>query len=349
MPAFQVKIVGDRCNLRCSYCRNREFDQDKITLMNTEVLDSLFRIVATLQQKIIRICWHGGEPLLAGLDFFEKIVAHERKLVNKQFINSVQTNATLITNNWANFFVKNRFRIGVSIDGSEVMHNLNRKNISGKESYTNAMRGVKILRSFGIKPGSICTITRNTISLATEGFLSLVKNGFTGISFNTFYNTASCPNKTDESVSDSEWTIFLKRIFDEWLKINSSNLRVREIDQVLAWVNGLVANNCAFKGTCANWFVIDWDGSIYPCERLGRMPLFGNVNDVPDLNQILMSRSFIHWKCRLKILPDVCHKCSFLRLCNNGCVAHRNSENIPQFVYCNSRLAFFDYIKNRLG
>lgn len=265
MLALQVKIVGDLCNLRCHYCRNREFKQDDITVMRIEVLENLFRIIAALPQKVIRICWHGGEPLLAGLAFFEKIIVFEKKLFQKRFINSVQTNATLVTNNWGEFFSKNNFHIGVSIDGSEIMHNANRKYISGKGSYKDALRGVKIFRSYGINPGSICTITRDTVSLAYEGFLSLVENGFTGISFNTFYNIASDLKEADKSVSDGEWTTFLKRVFDEWMRINSLNIRIREIDQILAWTKNLVSNNCAFKGTCANWLVINWDGHIYPC------------------------------------------------------------------------------------
>jgi len=348
MSAFQVKIVGDFCNLRCKYCFNCNGKRSTKTIMHLDVLEKVFKVLSQSKQETIRVHWHGGESLLAGIDFFERIIAHEKKISDKRFVNIIQTNATLVTKDWADFLFQNHFHIGVSIDGDEAMHNLNRVYENGQGSYKDTLRGANILRSVGFKVGVICTVTKETIASGKKGFLSLVKNDFNSVAFNAFHEESDLFEV--RNVSNNEWLDFLKDIFDTWIELNDDKIRVREIDRILAWVEGRVANTCAFKSTCANWFTIDWDGLIYPCERIGRVPKFGDINKLDSFDEIFQTEEFANWSHKLHILPDKCKKCSMVELCNNGCTSHRiKKDEIPHFVYCDAQLSFFDYIKDQIG
>ncbi len=351
MSSFQVKIVGDFCNVRCSYCRNRDFDQDANTVMSDATLERLFIFLNSLQQAQIRMNWHGGEPLLAGKKFFSHILKIENQYKQKSWVNSVQTNAMLIDNEWANIFQNNHFGIGVSIDGNEQTHNINRINVAGLGTYKKAMRGVEILRHHDIYPGVICTVTKKTVRRAKEIFRGLVDAGFKSIAFNAFYNTASSYSEDDiYSLTNQEWLMFLTEIFESWLALNDPSVHVREIDGILAWFKLKSSNSCLYKGACHQWFVVYYTGDMYPCERFGKITHFGNINSFGTFHDLLNNSTFLKWKETVERLPKKCQCCNLQKLCHNGCVSHRkaDAEGVPLYAYCESRLGFYNYIKNRL-
>lgn len=347
---FQVKIVGDFCNIRCSYCRNRDFNRIEKAVMSTAVLEKLFVFVNSSSHKKVRINWHGGEPLLAGKDFFHHIVRLEREYPDKVWVNAVQTNATLIDSVWAKFFSDNGFYLGVSVDGTERVHDIDRVNTVGRGTYKRAMRGVNILRDYGIYPGVICTITRKTVKYAEEIFLGLVQAGFKNIAFNAFYNTASESDGDEYGLTDKDWSGFLGEVFRSWLEVNNETIRVRELDAILAWTQGKSTNECSFRGSCDKWFAVDHFGDIYPCERFGKKFHFGNIDSFGDYKSLITSQSFLFWRDSIKLLPDKCHTCTFLSLCNNGCSSHRrvDSQGVPLYTFCESRLEFYNFVQNHI-
>ena len=351
MSSFQVKIVGDYCNLRCSYCRNRDFDLRSSTVMSVDVLGRIIELVNTLPQVPIQMHWHGGEPLLAGKNFFANVMRIESGYPQKQWRNCVQTNATLVDHEWARFFKENSFNVGVSVDGCERTHNTNRVNVSGNNTYAQVMRGVEVLRHYGLRPGVICTVTKKTVKDGAEMLRSLVDAGFEELSFNAFYNTASTNFEDIYGLSDQEWFDFLVDIFEEWLSINSPSVRIREVDGILAWTKGVSANNCSFRGACNQWFAIHYTGEIYPCERTGKTIALGHVRDFVAFEQLLQSPAYMIWKEKLMQMPEKCSTCALLPVCYNGCVAHRESrsQEPPVYVYCESRQRFYNYIKQRLN
>ena len=347
---FQVKIVGDFCNIRCAYCRNRDFDRTDKAVMSFETLERFIAFLNTTPQWRVRANWHGGEPLLAGKDFFKHIVRVEKLYPEKIWLNSVQTNGTLIDEGWANFFTENNFHIGVSIDGNERVHNIDRIDASGRGTYKHAMRGVNILREHGIYPGVICTVTKKTVKYAEEIFFGLINSGFKGLAFNVFYNTAT-ERKVDEyGLTESEWFGFLKEIFDLWLNLGDETIRVRELDAILAWTAGRSANECSFRGTCSHWFVVDDKGDVYPCERFGKRICFGNITALGKYEKLILDPEFMKLREENRILPNKCKTCNFLSLCHNGCCSHRRSdgEGVLIYTYCESRLELYNYIQHKL-
>ncbi len=351
MSSFQVKIVGDFCNIRCSYCRNRDFDQTTRAVMSEGTLERLFVFLGSLPQQQIRTNWHGGEPLLAGKKFFSQIMRLETQYSQKVWRNVVQTNAMLVDDEWATFFHDNHFLIGVSVDGSEKTHNSDRVNVAGRGTYREVICGVETLRRHDIHPGVICTVTKKTVNFPRAMFLGLVDAGFKDIGFNAFYNTASDCNGDTYGLTDQEWLQFLIEIFETWLTLNDPTVHVREIDAMLAWTKSKSANSCIYKGTCHQWFVVHYTGDIYPCERLGKSTHFGSIDSLRTFEDLKDNPVFLAWKESIGQLPKKCQACRLLSLCHNGCVSHRRAdeEGIPLYTYCESRLRFYDYLVKRIG
>jgi uncharacterized protein len=295
--------------------------------------------------------WLGGEPTLAGLDFFREVVRLQQSKAPKRWLNTIQTNATLIDREWAEFLRGNDFKVGVSVDGTSQTHDADRINLAGRGSYIKVMEGVHILRESGIQPSVICVVTKSNVHLGAQMLRGLVDSGFTSIAFNAFYNTATDPAQDPFAVSDAAWTRFLKDIFEEWLVLDRPDVRVRELDDMLAWTKGRTAKSCVFRGTCSSWMLVDFDGKVYPCERLGRSVCFGDVGSVTSFGELLMAPAHRAFTAQTLRIPDKCQTCPMQGFCHNGCVAHRieDGNSSPHYAYCGSRLAFNEYLTQRIG
>lgn len=349
MPAIQAKIVGDFCNLRCTYCRDRDFDQGGKRIMALQVLQSLINSLAKLPGQMQRMHWLGGEPILAGVGFFKEVVRLQKEQAHKCWINTIQTNATLIDQEWAEFFRAHNFRVGVSVDGTSQTHDADRINLAGHGSYSSVMAGVSILREAGIHPSVICVITKCNANKGAQMLRGLVESGFTSIAFNAFYNTATDLREDPFAVSDEAWTQFLKGIFEEWIRLDRQDIQVRELDSMIAWTQGRTARSCVFRGSCSSQLLVDHEGSVYPCERLGRSTCFGKVSG-ESFAEILESPQYREFTTQTLRVPEVCKVCPMQTFCHNGCVAHRieDDDTSPHYVYCGSRLAFYDYLRKRM-
>jgi uncharacterized protein len=351
MPAIQAKIVGDFCNLRCTYCRDRDFDQGGKRVMSRQVLQALVSSLALLPGDIQRMHWLGGEPILAGLDFFREVIRLQQAHPNKRWINTIQTNGTLINSEWAEFLKENDFKVGVSVDGTSQTHDADRINLAGSGSYHKVMNGVHTLRKYGINPSVICVVTKLNAHLGTQMLRGLVESGFTKIAFNAFYNTATDALVDPFAVSDQAWTHFLKDIFEEWIVLDRADVQIRELDSMIAWTRGRVSRSCVFRGSCSSWMLVDHDGKIYPCERLGRTTQFGNVTSVTSFAEILETSAHRAFTTQTLQTPKKCLECPMKDFCHNGCVAHRieDGDTSPHYAYCGSRLSFYDYLNERIG
>ncbi len=164
-----VKAIGAFCNLKCNYCFFHETEQAKPRIMQNEVLTKLIREYLE-HSPTNEFVWHGGEPLLAGIPFYQKALElqHQFASSGNKIVNSLQTNLTLVNRQWARFFREADFRIGVSIDGPKHVHNMHRVNTGGEGSFEAAIRGFEILREEGINPGCISVITKKTLPFLIE-------------------------------------------------------------------------------------------------------------------------------------------------------------------------------------
>jgi uncharacterized protein len=333
-----IKVVGTACNLRCDYCFFLEHSQKKV--ISLELLESFFEQYFQMFSGEINFVWHGGEPLLAGIDFYQIAISLQRhfKKNGDKIRNSIQTNATLITENWCEFFKEHKFAVGVSLDGTEISHNRHRKFVDGHGSFQATMAGIQKLQDHQIKFGIIATVTKSSLENLEHDLEFFVRETkLDRLAFNLFADDSTGNQQlTDENISSVEAEFFYQTIMRFWLKENNRKLSIREIDNCLAGVVGKWPKNCSFNGSCTDYFSLNIDGEVYPCERLSfnGSGLLGDLRS-QTLVEILTSKQFDQHCQRSAERSVACEKCSNSKFCNNGCTALRNKDGI--FRYCSAR------------
>lgn len=351
LRAVIIKITGNNCNLRCGYCFYHDKNQQEFSLIDEEILEKLIKEYICYSPKKVYFIWHGGEPLMAGHSFFNKIIEIENKYRGKQQIikNAIQTNGTLLNERWAIFFKIHHFKVGVSLDGSEKTHDLFRRDMHGNGTFRKVIQGIKILRKNGIEPGIISVLTKPGLSHLAEDFEFLVRKFHVrSWGINVYHDDEkSFFPKTCEAIDNEDFMKCFEALTDLWLAYNNSKLRIREIDGFGAAIFNKAANLCSFNGSCSDFICVDADGSVYPCDRFTDDNDFvlGNLNN-QSLQSILESEKFIRFRKLAKELPLMCQQCRWQNSCNNGCTAMRDKNN--HYYYCLSRQKLFEHLEKKI-
>lgn len=352
-PVPIIKVVGDFCNLRCRYCFYHTRDQSIPHRMSDWLLEKFIAEYMELFPGRLYFIWHGGEPLLAGLQFFEKVVELQKKYrkEGQTVENAIQTNATLINDEWAEFFKVHNFRVGVSLDGDKESHDRFRLNYGGKGSFDLVMRGIEILRKHGIEPGVIQVLTQANVTRAREDFHFFANIfGLKRWAVNEFLDIERINQAMlDQSITNEELTSYLKTVIDMWLEQDDANLWTREIENFMAGVIGKRAPSCTFNGACTGYFCLEYDGRVYPCDRLSTRSdfLFGDLSK-QSLLDILNSPARLKYVEDANSLHPDCASCEWQKACHNGCTANRIGGPRGKYYYCATRKAIFSYLKEKL-
>lgn len=327
---FIVKPVSTNCNLSCLYCyHNWINNRSKKGIMSTRVLDRFFGEIVNLEQKRIEIIWHGGEPLLVGREFFIDILKRENKS-NKNFVNLVQTNGTLINQEWIDIFKSGNFKVGVSIDGPKVLHDLYRTRESGRGTFDSVVKKIRLLKRSDIELGSISVVSQDSIKIGKDIFYFLYNLGLRKI------NLSPCLDPMySYAVESRNFGRFLKDIFEEWIKLDDPEVKIVPLSSFMQVLIGGQPTVCYFKKDCSNFLSIDANGDIYVCGRtIGEEEKkIGNIMR-DNLNTILKSDKYLFIKRNIKKISKECKSCRWLKVCNNGCPLHR--DNNGRYVLCNA-------------
>lgn len=345
---LQLKPVGNSCNFSCRYCYENPFKCTRLVRMSPEILE---RVLASYLSRGKNKCltWHGGEPLLAGLDFYqsamELIAKHRRPGQRIEMI--LQTNASLATLEMARFFRENKVDVGVSLDGPEHIHGRHRVFTNGQNTFPAVMRGLSILREGGLDPSVIATVTRESLPDAVQVFEFLVENGFSSIRYSPVFDSVS----DAFSISSDEWFEYLVAVFHRWVEMANPEISIREFDDLIAWLDGPTAQVC--DGNCQRWVSVDPDGSLYPCEYLRAETAYGNIMDLPEIHSLLKTGIYKKFAAVINTPPPECRICEFYSRCGNGCPATRvrngQLDHSGVFVYCDQRRKLFELIKGVFG
>ncbi len=344
-----IKAVGNACNLRCRYCFYSGSDQRKLEVMDEGLLESFFQQYFELFPDHAKFVWHGGEPLLAGIEFYENAIRLQKKYmkVGGAVENLIQTNATLIDAEWARFFKEKSFRVGVSIDGGRESHNRQRLNVAGKGSFDEVVRGIAELRRCSVHFGAIQTLTKSNVAALREDirfFLDELK--ISGWSVNLFSESSSAQcGLAEESLQVEDVAVAFSLIISEWLERDDASLRLREVENFVAGAMGRRAKTCSFNGTCANYFCLDASGLVWPCDRLSGNPRFllGDLREQPLRTILSGEASERHAACAAELSSD-CHACKWKSACHNGCTALRDPLS-KKYVFCEARQGAFSAVE----
>lgn len=351
-----IKCAGVSCNIRCDYCFYRNMGQDAVPdkVMGEKVLEELIKQLFEVNPGVCNFLWHGGEPLLAGRKFFELVLKLQgkHKTDSSKIVNSIQTNGVLLNKDWAGFFKVSNFRIGVSIDGPEHVHNRYRKKVNGAGSFKDTKRGIEYCQEAGLDIGAIVAVTSYSAQFPVEIYRFLVNNGIKKIAFNPVFEVNSQGRVCDFSASDSAFSAFLEKILCIWLEEDDPTVEIRQfIDPMRSMLGGNIST-CIYSGLCEQFLDIYPNGNVKSCHsRNDEAGILGNFLS-ERLVDILRGERYRQLSSSVKKLPSSCSSCRWFSACHGGCPDYRDLSVDgtigDEYLYCGSRKTIFNILEKRL-
>ena len=326
--AVMAKPVGSRCNMNCGYCYYLDADSRGESARMPDALLEVFvrRYIESSPGPTVPFTWHGGEPTLAGLDFFRLAVELQKRFLPEGWAcwNNLQTNGALLDDEWAAFLAGNRFDVGLSVDGTAGLHDRYRKDLGGGGTYERAVAAIRSLQAYGIQPDLLCTVTRAAAEEPLAVYRALREQGTGWIQFIPIVRRERDGGVTPESVDGEGYGRFLCEIFDEWLLNDIGKTEVQLFAEAAMVLGGRTAGLCWMAPTCGRVLIVERDGGVYACDhyvtaeyRIGDI----GVSDLVSLVDSPGQRRFGNNKRDL--LPKQCRDCQSLSLCNGGCPKDR--------------------------
>lgn len=362
MPPLSImlKPASSGCNLRCAYCfyadEARLRSVPNYGLMPPSVSHAVIEKAAAAAEGSVSFAFQGGEPTLAGLDFFRDFVDHVKKTFPPGLAvrYAIQTNGTLLDEEWCRFLRENRFLAGISLDGSRECHDRFRRDAAGKGTYDRVRRAARLLERNGVEY-NVLTVVTGYLARHIQGvFASLCREGF------RYQQYIPCLDPLGEerggerySLSPAQYGDFLKTLFDLWYRELEQGRywSVRYFDNLLQMLRGRPPEQCSLCGVCSPQYLVEADGSVYPCDFYGldRYRLGNVVTDSwEDLDRTREQTGFI---AQSMPVPEKCDQCRWYPLCRNGCRRDRltAADGGPGLnYYCPAYAGFFDYALPRL-
>lgn len=340
---LMIKPAGSLCNLGCSYCYyldKVEIYGGKEPVMSKEMLELVIRkYIDTCETPEVTFNWHGGEPLVLGKEFFRQVLAFEQEYANGKVIhNTIQTNGTLIDQEWADILCKGNFLTGISIDGPAEIHDRYRKDKNGIPTHDKVLRGIRYMQAAGAEFNTMTAINNISEGKGREVYLYLKSIGSRYMQFmpvmehvrDGFIVPPETPGAkiAPWSVSDIGFGKFMCDIFDEWIQGDVGTYFVGHFDAALARWCGVPPGTCAYAETCGGNAVIEHNGDVYVCDHFVYPEYrLGNIKE-ESLRDMLTSEKMIRFGIsKRNSLPRQCQICRWVSLCNGECPKHRFTQD----------------------
>jgi len=350
-----IKPASGLCNMRCKYCfycdvmNNRQTEQYGI--MSEKTLATLVARAfeyadADNKKGTISLCWQGGEPTLAGLDFFKKameLIQSQNKL-NHSVENLLQTNGYNMNDAWAEFFHAENFLIGLSIDGFREAHDINRVDTNGKGTYARVLKAAEILRKHSVAINAVCVVNQSNARSPLKTYNSLRKAGFDFMQFIACIDDFSGVKKAS-SLDPKTYGNFLSEMFNLYYTeiMNENFISIRDFDNLIMRAAGKRVELCSLTGVCGGYFTVEADGSVYPCDfYVVDEWKMGNIFDLDfiSMKNSDIAKKFIDMSTKH---TQKCRECKYYPLCRSGCRRLRdNSGVLGENCFCESYKIFFE-------
>ncbi len=352
-----AKPVGPICNLECDYCyyldKKSLFPKGEVFRMRPEVLEAyVSSFIASSPGPIVHFGWHGGEPTLAGVDFYRRVIELQQRYLPAGWrcLNNLQTNGTLLDERWCSFLAEHQFTVGISIDGPARFHDAYRAQSSGGSSHARAMRGLRLLRAAGIDPDVLCTLNALTSAEPRDVYRFFVDQRVTWVQFLPVVEKKPGGGVSERSVTPEAMGEFLCTVFDEWVRHDIERIGVQNFLECFLVATGRPANLCVMAKTCGRVLAMEHDGSVYSCDhfvdpghRLGEVTAGTLAALVDSTDQADFGAG------KLDTLPLCCKQCNVLRFCNGGCPKDRfatSPAGEPDLNYlCAGYRRFFGHLQ----
>lgn len=378
---IMAKPAGSLCNLACKYCyyleKSNLYQDNPKHIMSDELLEKFIKeyIEAQTMPQVL-FTWHGGETLMRPISFYEKVISLQQKYARGRTVdNCIQTNGTLLTDDWCRFFHDNNWLVGISIDGPQEFHDEYRKNKQGKPSFVKVMQGISLLNKHHVEWNALAVVNDYNADYPLEFYHFFKQIGCRYIQFapiverilphNDGRHLAAVNEGTEEGLADfsitpEQWGNFLCTIFDEWVREDVGEYFIQLFDATLAnWVESQ-PGICTLAKTCGHAGVMEFNGDVYSCDHFV-FPEYklGNIYTHSLVEMMYSERQLRFGKNKFDSLPSQCKECEFLFACNGECPKNRfmkTASGEPGLNYlCKGYFQFFkhvapymDYMKKEL-
>lgn len=362
MPPVYVMIkpASGACNLRCRYCFYADVSSKRQTqvreMMSAGTLETVVRRVFSEAEGEAGFAFQGGEPTLAGLDFFREFIRLERKYNVRRVpvMRSIQTNGTLIDAAWAQFLKDNGFLVGVSLDGNRELHDVCRVGADGSGSFAKAYAGARTLRDAGVQVNILCVVTNFNARHGDSIYRFFRDRGFKYFQFIPCIDPFDGPGEAKYSLSAKRYAGFLKTVFDRYFEdyMRGQYVSVRTFDNYVRMLCGQAPEMCGMSGVCSVNFMIESNGDVYPCDFYMLDEYFmGNVRDM-SFSEMMSSDAAERFADSSLTIPPQCAECEYGGICRGGCRRDRETSvrrgYVAPNVYCEAYREFFSYAGDRL-
>lgn len=376
-----LKPAGAHCNLACKYCyyleKNKLYPTAQRHLMSNEMLEQFTReyIEAQTMNQVL-FTWHGGEPLLRSIDFYRKALSLQQKYAGGRRIdNVIQTNGTLLTDEWCEFFAQNHWLVGISIDGPQPDHDHYRLTAAGKPSWKKVMQGIKLLKKHGVEWNAMAVVNAYNANHPLEFYRFFKENGCQFLQFTPIVERltrhedgrtlASLADKDEISLSEAsvapeQWGYFLCAIFDEWVRKDVGKIFVEIFDCTLANWMGISPGICAYSKECGHAGVMEHNGDVYSCDHFV-FPEYklGNIRDHSLIYMLYGEQQQEFSRLKHSSLPRQCKECDMEFACHGECPKNRFMKDqygdsglnylCPGYYHYYQHVApYMDYMKQEL-
>lgn len=328
---YQVmaKTTGPICNLDCSYCYYLEkedlYPGTPSFHMSDEVLEAFVRQYVWQPRPVVDFAWQGGEPTLVGLDFFRKVVAlqDEHRPPGRRIRNVIQTNGTLLDDDWCAFLREHGFLVGLSIDGPRRLHDRYRVDKGGKGSFDRVVRGLECLKRHGVEHNLLCSVSRANMDHPLEVYSFFRELGTAYWQFIPVVEPQG--NEVSEaSVTPEGYGAFMTTVFDHWVRNDVGRVSIRLFDTALRVHAGLSPGLCIFEETCGDALAVEHNGDLYSCDHfVDPEHLLGNIRETEMAELVASQRQRSFGTKKRDTLPGYCRRCDVRSLCNGGCPKNR--------------------------
>lgn len=365
-----LKPAGSLCNLRCKYCyyleKNKIYVDIRQHVISDELLEKFIKeyIEAQTTPNVL-FTWHGGETLMRPLSFYKKALELQRVYARGRHIdNCIQTNATLLNDEWCRFFKANNFLVGVSIDGPQEFHDEYRRTVTGKPTFMQVMRGISLLNRHGVEWNAMAVVNDFNADYPLEFYRFFKDIGCHYIQFAPIVERViSRPDGltlapgmqgdgtglADYSVTPEQWGSFLCAIFDEWVRNDVGSYFVQLFDATLANWAGQTPGVCVVSKECGHAGVMEFNGDVYSCDHFVYPEhRLGNIHD-KTLAEMMYSRQQSEFaKMKTQMLTRQCRECQYLFACNGECPKNRfvcdTYGNYGHNYLCKGYRQFFEHV-----
>ena len=340
-----LKPAGAHCNLACKYCyyleKNNLYQNSHRHLMSDEMLEQFTReyIEAQTMPQVL-FTWHGGEPLMRSIDFYKKALELQKKYAHgKQIDNVIQTNGTLLTDEWCEFFAQNHWLVGISIDGPQEYHDHYRVTPAGKPSWEKVMQGIQLLKKHRVEWNAMAVVNAYNAEHPLEFYHFFRDNGCQYLQFTPIVERLTehedgrtlaslADNReiplADASVTPQQWGNFLCTIFDDWVRHDVGKTFVEIFDCTLANWMGVLPGICAYSKECGHAGVMEHNGDVYSCDHFV-FPEYklGNIRDQSLIDMLYGEKQQAFSRLKHTSLPRQCKECDMEFACHGECPKNR--------------------------